>query len=789
MSMALKTLKRTKTSKKQNNAKAKINAASTQNSIYYSSLMEDGLMHVTGKTFSKTFALGAINYTTAHIDKQKNILSQYNKAINLLSDKEHFQLTLLVTKNTKGEYMKNAGFPLQQDKGDILRKEYNEILEKNFELGRNNWKVDRFITIGTQADNIRTATKRLANTGEAFADELLTIRASFTEQNGMERLKTINSILRPGKPLYGDYEDIAATNRTTKDLIAPNFIDFKKTGNIMFQMDEHYGQVLYLRDFPKNLSDQLCKELTEAESQMVITIHANPYSIANTTKKLRNEATDIEEEVIKREMKASERGYSTQHIPRTVKELKEDLDEQIEFVEETGDKQFSSTFLVYVWDNSKEELLHQIDKVKSIGEQHGAVFEPLYLTQEQALNSTLPLGKNYLDLSRVFLRDLITPNISINSPFTSQDVQHEHGHYYGVNLLSKNNILIDRMGKELKNANGGIMAVSGGGKSFAAKSEISAIRLKEPETEIIILDMEREYIPMAEPLDGEVITVAPGSDTAINILELADERYMQPGDNPVAIKSNFLISLFTNLVGQVSASQRTIIDAVTQETFRTFEKPTLQEWYQILKQDTRSEAVELVNALGLYITGSLNMFAKETTVNVTSNFTIYDMYLLKNEMASFGYMAILDRTWNKVVENRAKGKKTRVYIDEFQVIINPSQPEILRAQAAEIYARIRKYLGCPTFMTQSAETMISTLEGRSILFNSDFLILLEQKGEVLDILIDRYKLTEKESNYLQNNRAGTGLIIAGGQIIPFSNLIPEDTLLFEMMDTSYEAKY
>lgn len=785
--MFRKTSNQAKKSKKQHQEEGTKQSASTQNSIFYSALMEDGLMHVTDHAFSKTYTLGAVNYTTAHADTQKNILSQYNSAINLLSDKDHFQLTLLVSKKSKGEYMEETAFKLQQDKADPLREEFNHLLEANYDAGRNNWTVERFVTLGTQAKNVRNANKRFLNMSESFADELTGAKASFNEQSGMERLRTLNKILRPGKPLYGNYEDIAVSNRTTKDLIAPNFLDFKQPGKVDFQLDDHFGQVLYLRDFPRNLSDQMFKELTEAESEMVITIHATPYSVAKTNTKLRNEATDIETDVIKREMKASERGYSTKHIARTVKELQKDLNEQIEFVEETGDKQFSSTFLVYVWDSSVEALYHQVDKVKAIGEKFGAVFEPLYLTQEQAFNSSLPIGLNFMANERTFLRDLITPNISINSPFTSQDVQHKNGTYYGVNLLSKNNILINRTGKELKNANGGIMAVSGGGKSFAAKDEITSVRLKSPETEIIILDMEREYIPLADPLDGEVITVAPGTDTAINILELADAKYMDAGDNPVAIKSNFLISLITNLVGQVTPAQRTIIDSVTRQTFAEFDRPTLQEWDQVLRRDKRPEAVELADALGLYITGSLNMFAKETTVNTKTNFTIYDMYLLKNEMATFGYLAILDRVWNKVVENRARGIETRVYIDEFQVIINPSQPEVLRTQAAEIYARIRKYLGCPTFMTQSAETMLSTMEGRSIMFNSDFLILLEQKGEVLDALVQRFKLTEKEASYLQNNKVGTGLIIAGGQIIPFSNLIPEDTKLFELMDTSYDA--
>lgn len=783
--MTQKTSKKVKKSKKQKPSKKKIQAASTQNSIYYNALFEDGLMYVMDNQFSKTYTLGAINYTTASTEKQKTILSQYNKAINLLSENEHFQLTLLVTKNPKGAYMEETAYKLQGDQRDELRNELNQILETNYDLGRNNWKVERFITLGTKADNARNANKRLLNVSDAFYDELMRTRATMDVQDGMERLRTLNKILRPGKPLYGDYQDIARNNCTTKDLIAPNYLDFKKPGKIDFQMDEHYGQVLYLRDFPKNLSDNMFKELTEAEAEMVITIHADPYSVAKTNKKLRTEAMNVGEDVMKREMKASERGYSTKHIARTVKELQNDLEEQIEFVEETGDKQLSSTFFVYVWDDSKEALYHQIDKVKAVGEKFGAVFEPLYLTQEQALNSSLPLGKNYLSFERTFTRDLITPNISINSPFTSQDVQHANGTYYGINQLSKNNILINRMGRELKNANGGFLAVSGGGKSFAAKSEIIATMLRNPKAEIIILDIEREYMPLADFLDGEVVTVAPGSDTSINILELADPEAMEVGDDPVAIKSNFLISLITNQLGTISSTQRSIIDEVTIQTFEEYETPTLQEWYDVLGRDTSGAAQELLEGLRLYVKGSLNMFAKATNVNVNSNLTIYDMYLLKNEMKTFGYLAILDRVWNKVVENRAKGIETYVYIDEFQVIINPTQPTILREQAAEIYARIRKYRGCPTFMTQSAETMLSTLEGRSILFNSEFLVLLEQKGEVLEALIERFKLTEKQAMYLENTKVGSGVIIAGGQIIPFYNKIPEDTKLFELMDTSY----
>lgn len=773
--------------KNQTSNKKKSKAATTQNSLMYTALFENGMMHVVDKTFSNTYELGAITYSTATDDEQKNILSRYNAAINQLSETEHFQLTLLVTKNPKDHYMKEAAYLYQKDGFDDLREEFNEIIEDNYDRGRNNFNVERYITLSTEADNQRKATHRLESVSDTFAEELREVNSPLVRLNGMERLKVLNKLLRPGKPIYGSYEDIARSNRTTKDMIAPDFLEFNMRTKLDFQIDDKFGEVLYLREFPRNLSDELFKDLTEAEVEMAITIHGTPYSISDTNQRLRNEVTDVEIEVIKREMKASSRGYNTQHIARTTKELKADLDEQIEFVSETGDKQISSTFMVYVWSDSKEQLQQDIAKVKSVGDKYGAVFDPFYLTQEMALNSSLPLGKNYMDFERMFLRDLITPNISINSPYTSMDVQHEGGTYYGINQLSKNNILINRSGEEMANGNGGIMSVSGGGKSFAGKTEMISTLLKNPKDEIIILDPEREYSPIASRLNGVVVPVAPGTNTAINIMELPDSKVIAKDDNPVALKADFLISIFGDLVGGLSSTQRGIVDTITTTTYHKYSNPSLQDWYEELKTDARPQAQELVGELEIYVTGSLNMFAKPTNVNTDSRLTIYDMHSLKNEMSVLGYMVILDRVWNKVAANKRKGITTRVYIDEFQIIMNPSQNELLRTKAADIYSRIRKYGGIPTFMTQSAETMLSTEQGRSILFNSDFLILLEQKLDVYKSIVDKYELTPKQASYLKNPGKGKGLIIAGGKVIPFNNTIPTGTKLFEIMDTKVKV--
>ena len=84
--------------KNQTSNKKKSKAATTQNSLMYTALFENGMMHVVDKTFSNTYELGAITYSTATDEEQKNILSRYNAAINQLSETEQLNISAKICK-------------------------------------------------------------------------------------------------------------------------------------------------------------------------------------------------------------------------------------------------------------------------------------------------------------------------------------------------------------------------------------------------------------------------------------------------------------------------------------------------------------------------------------------------------------------------------------------------------------------------------------------------------------------------------------------------------------------
>lgn len=75
-------------------------------------------------------------------------------------------------------------------------------------------------------------------------------------------------------------------------------------------------------------------------------------------------------------------------------------------------------------------------------------------------------------------------------------------------MISKNMIIADR--KQLLNGNSFILGVSGGGKSFAAKGEIENVILSS-DSDVIIIDPEREYSQLVKALGGEVIHISATS--------------------------------------------------------------------------------------------------------------------------------------------------------------------------------------------------------------------------------------------------------------------------------------
>ena len=181
------------------------------------------------------------------------------------------------------------------------------------------------------------------------------------------------------------------------------------------------------------------------------------------------------------------------------------------------------------------------------------------------------------------------------------------------------------------------MGTPGSGKSFSAKREITNAFLITSD-DIAIIDPEAEYAPLVERLGGQVIDISPASDQYINPMDIT-LNYSED-DNPLTLKSDFVLSLMELIVGGkagLEPVEKTVIDRCVHMVYREYlqdprpeKMPILGDLHNLLCQQPEAEAKRLATALEIYVTGSLNLFNHQTNVKINSRIVCYVIKKLGN---------------------------------------------------------------------------------------------------------------------------------------------------------------
>ena len=444
---------------------------------------------------------------------------------------------------------------------------------------------------------------------------------------------------------------------------------------------------------------------------------------------------------------------------------------------------FLITFLVMNTADNKKQLNLNVKQAQSIAQQHNCRLIPLDFQQENGMVSCLPLGYNAVKIQR----GLTTSSTAIFIPFTSQELFQSTGEalYCGLNALSNNLIMVDR--KKLKNPNGLILGTPGSGKSFAAKREISNVLLVTDD-DIIICDPEGEYYPLVNTFHGQVIRISPTSSNYINPMDINLDY--SDDDNPLSLKSDFILSLCELIVGGRDGLQpieKTIIDRAVHIIYQPYlndprpeNVPILEDLYNALQQQEEKEAQKLATALEIYVSGSLNVFNHRTNVDVNNRLVCYDIKELGKQLKKLGMLIVQDQVWGRVTANRAEGKSTRYYVDEFHMLLKEEQTA---AYSVEIWKRFRKWGGIPTGITQNVKDLLASQEIENIFENSDYIYMLNQAAGDREILAKKLGISPHQLSYVTQSGEGEGLLFYGSVILPFQDRFPKNTKLYSIMTT------
>lgn len=754
--------------------------ASTQNSLNYQWLTPDGLMTITNDTYSKTYRLGDTSYITATDDERIDVIETNADIFNSLDIDNDLQL-LILNRRVETTSLSAIRYDLTQDGYDDYRKEYNHMIQERFSHDQNTFKVEKYLTITAQADQDHQARRILDDTANVIESQYSGLGISFKEMDGLDHLMIFRKLLRRENFLDFTYEDIAISGLSTRDFIAPNYLKFEKDH---LRIDDAYARILYVKQYPTFLNDKLIKNILDTGIELAISLHAKPYDTADALKKIKTVKSSVRREMIKSQKAAAKAGYGSDlAVGGKAIETSRETEKWTEELQDNDQKMFSGVMAVYLIADSLEELNNYTEQVQRSVRKNTVELDKCYLYQEEALNTILPIGVPFINVKRRFMRDMTTSNLATQVPFTNVDLRSSSPRavYYGQNQLSKNPITLDRK-KDLNTGSGAIFGISGSGKSVLAKGgEIIPTLLRYTEDQIIIVDPEDEYTDIGREFNAEVITIAPGSPNHFNLLDLPDKDKLQAEDSdPIGQKANLLSTLFENIFSEVSDDEFAMIDRVTRKTYETVDKPTFKDWQRVLEEQPEDIAKALALKAEPYTMGSNDIFAHPTNVNMENRFIIFNLKQLSGKLKPFALLVIQDYIWNQVVNFQGK-TTTWLYFDELQLYF---KNKLQATFFTELYSRIRKYGALPTGITQNPETVLSTEEGRKLVANCEFLVLLKLKRTDLEALSQVTPLTPSLERFVLRPKAkGTGLIVAGDTIVPFENPIPKDTKLYQLVAT------
>lgn len=430
--------------------------------------------------------------------------------------------------------------------------------------------------------------------------------------------------------------------------------------------------------------------------------------------------------------------------------------------------------------DTKEQLDADTESIMQCARKHLCSLSILRWQQLEGLNTCLPYGGTKLNIRRT----LTTESLAVFMPFHVQEICHKRGLYIGNNAISKNMIMVNR--GELLNGNSFIMGVSGSGKSMMAKQELTSLLLSDKNADIILVDPEREYTALTEAFGGETVVVSATSENHINALEM--NRDYADGANPVTLKSEFILSLCEQVMnGGLGAKEKSVIDRCTAIVYRNYmlegcigEAPTLRDFRKVLLEQSEPEAQDIALAIELFTDGSLNTFAKPTNVNTRSRFICYDIHELGKQLMPIGMLVVLDSILNRITENKAKGRKTYIFLDEIYLLF---QHEYSANFLFTLWKRVRKYGAYITGITQNCEDLLQSHTARTMLANSELVVMFNQAATDREPLAELMGISDLQMSYITNVEAGHGLVKVGGALVPFVNHLPRDTELYRLCTT------
>ncbi len=538
-------------------------------------------------------------------------------------------------------------------------------------------------------------------------------------------------------------------------------------------MGEQYCRVIAVVGVPRVVRAGFLNALMMQQGDFDVSLHVAPHAVEEMIARLNHELIKMSADVYAMESRG-------EIVPPSLRMKFDDTMKILQLLQGGEEKLFDFSLYVNVRAKSLERLDALTGRINATLGQLGLLCKTMDLQMHDALPSVLPIARNRLAVTR----NMTSSALAACFPFTSSNLHvMENGVVVGVNDLTGIPLVIDFW--SMQNSNALVLGGSGSGKSFSVKTML--LRLRRNGVKAFVIDPQGEYVKLARRFGSgaQVVDFSPDGSNAINPFDLLGLRLSE--------KTHALISLFSVICGELSPAQRALLD---EAIYRVYEErgvsdffesknarmPTFRDLLTFLKartdsprehMQTRSTALALANRIKPFASGSLRCFDAQTSVDLNSDFIVFDISYFIDKMQSVAPPAmfiILDFLLNKLKESA--GRRKAIIVDEaWRMLRGPSISEYLLLFAKTA----RKHNTSLQIITQELGDLGKSDAGAAVLANTAVKLLLRQDASEIESVGNALKLNAVEKNRLLTAEPGHGVMLVGNSRIPFYSIfMPEE---------------
>ncbi len=538
-----------------------------------------------------------------------------------------------------------------------------------------------------------------------------------------------------------------ASTLDLKDVIAPSAL---KVSPRSLNLGEKLVRTFFVISYPRYLSEGWFSPIINLDKIFDISIFIHPIDTAQVLRQFQKKVAEVQSQIHDRERKGLVRDPMLDTAYQDLESLRDNL-------MQAQEKLFDVGLYISIYGDTEQELDKIESEIKSILESKLIYLRPALFQQEQGLRSVLPIATDELNV----LSKLNSSPLSSLFPFTSFDLTSDKGILYGINRHNSSLVLFDRF--SLENYNSITFAKSGSGKSYCTKLEI--LRTLMFDTEVIVIDPEKEYEYMAQASGGKYFNISLNSPHHINPFDLPVPREDESGAD--VLRSNIinLVGIFRIMLGGLTPEEDAIIDRAITETYALkditpdadlskVEAPLMSDFELVLAGMQGAES--LVQRLTKYTRGTWSGFLnRPTNVDINNKFIVFSLRDMEEELKPVAMYIVTHFIWNAVRKNL---RKRLLVIDEAWWMMKSEDTASFLLSLAK---RGRKYyLGLAT-ITQDVDDFLKSPYGLPIITNSSIQILLKQSPTSIDKLQATFNLTDEEKFLLLESGVGEGLFFVG----------------------------